>query len=423
MKIFRLITSMLSGRSYFSFFDFTFNYIYHSYKNNNRLPFLKSEMKEVFFDVTSIYLEDIQDLRFELDFVDKFKIKIKKLETENLALINKNVDNTNILILIKLIYKVLVDYVNKEIYPELSGILNESYLLLRKSVIDSISLGPVEDMRLYIGSNINSYSSHTRSSSSFNLLNNIRINRFMLYQSIMGETRQYDFTKTIRTLRLNKQDNLYYNVIMNKNVVLIGPSSSVDLDIIIKADVVVLLNHRGFSKTYTNLLDVTSREVTIVSYYSGSRSRQITASEIDDIIQQTDFTVWSDKNIKKKYNSLDKNKLKGLRNHDSLIEFSRWNFSPYVILDLLIYEPKSLYVTGINLFLPEENKSMYASNYFDGNNESKSNITMHNQFEQYNLFNELYINKRIIPDQTLKELLDIGVHNYLSKLGKNLREL
>lgn len=413
---------MLSGRSYLSLFDLKFNYIYFSYKNNNRLPFLKSEMKEVFFDVTRMYVEGNHNLKLDLDFVDKFKIEIKKLEIENLSLIKKNMNHTNTLIMIKLIYKVLIDYVNKEIYPELSGILNESYLLMRKSVIDRISLGPVEDMRLYIGSNINKCSDHTRSNTSIDLLNKTRINRFVLYQSILGGMSQHDFAKTFRTLRLKKQDSFYYNLIKNKNVVLIGPSTSVYLDILVKADVIVLLNHRGFSKTYTNIIDVVSKEVVIVSYYSGSRSRQINASEIDDIIQQTDFTVWSDKNIKKKYIGLDKNKLKGLRNHDSLIEFSRWNFTPYVLIDLLIYEPKSIFVTGINLFVAEENNNLYSSSYFDANNETKKNITMHNQFEQYNLYRELYTSKKIYPDQHLKKLLDIGVHEYLSLLGANLRD-
>lgn len=424
MKTFRVLISMLTGRSYFSLFDLKFNYIFSSYKKNNRLPFIKSEMKVIFFNLTQKYIEGTLSLRTNLDFVDKFNNEIRKLEIETLNLLKIFGSKENTQILIKLIYKVIIEYVNKDIYPEFSGILNDSYLLMRKKNIDKISIGPVEDVRLFIGSNVNRSSVYTKSNDCFDFLNKIRINRFLLYQSILGGTRQYDFTKTVRTLRLNKQDNSYYNLIKNKNVVLIGPSTSVYLDKILnkEADVIVLLNHRGFSKTYTNIKDVISKEVIVVSYYSGSRSRQINASEIDDIIQQTDFTVWSDKNIKKKYIGLDKNKLKGLRNHDSLIEFSRWNFTPYVLIDLLIYEPKSIFVTGINLFVAEENNNLYSSSYFDANNETKKNITMHNQFEQYNLYRELYTSKKIYPDQHLKKLLDIGVHEYLSLLGANLRD-
>lgn len=422
IKLSRKYLAVFFGRRYFSPFDFRFGSLFNSIQNSDKNILFDSQMMSIFFEITQQFVDDVRSSNTSIEDIGCFKSNIINLERRITEFYLSNSKNKDTLPISKMIYHKLISYYNNLIYPQLSGLLNESYLRIRRQNLEVLNAGPIENMRLYIGEGISNYNDSFIKHSVFDYFSRIRNNRYELYRSLLLNY-DYEFDTSRKVLKLNNNDKRYHNILKNKNVLLIGPSNSVNLneELINSIDLVVLLNHRGYANTYSFLKE-NNQNIPVISYYSGDRLRMLNNENIDEIVRDTIFTVWSERNIRLKFPKLHKSRVKGLRNHDSLIEFGRWNFTLYVILDLLIYEPKTIYVTGINLFIEEDIKNLYL-NYYDANSKDKQNIKSickHNPYEQFNLFNELYLNNRIQPDSTLKNLLELGVHGYLRKLFINL---
>lgn len=422
IKPLRKYIAVFTGRRYFSPFDFRFGTLIGSIQKSDKVPNMNSELEAFFFEVTQQFINDVGSSKTLIENVEHLNFNIVKLENRITEFYVTNKNSMNYLLISKLIYHKLIIHYNNLIYPQLSGLLNDSYRTIRIQNLDILNAGPIENMRLYIGTGTLDYNDFSIEHSPFNYFAKLRNNRYELYKSLIG-TLDYDFNSARKILKLNNNDKYYQSIMKNRNVLLIGPANSVDLNQILtnNIDLIVLLNHRGYTNTYS-FLNENIYNIPVVSYYSGDRLKMLNDENIDEIIQDTIFTVWSERNIRLKFSKLNKYRVKGLRNHDSLIEFGRWNFTLYVLIDLLIYEPKKIHITGINLFIEEDIRKLYL-NYFDANSKYIQNIKsicIHNPFEQFNLYNELYLNNKIKPDLTLKNLLDSGVHNYLNKLYRNI---
>lgn len=418
----RILISMMSGRSYISYFDYKFNILFSSFLKTDKLRIFNAKMYAMFSKLTGQFLVDVGTPDLSLEYKKQFNYKIRKLEIEITKLFQTDRNPMNLILLTKLIYRRLIFHFNYLLYPELSGLLNESYLRIRRENLDNKTNGPVENMRLFIGTGVDKYKHLSIKNCGLNIYVNLRQQRFELYQAMLGKNQNYTFKSSYKKLHLNANDSQYHSIISNKNILLVGPANSFEYNesLLKDIDIIVLLNHRGFYRTYSMIKDKI-QDKPIVSYYSGDRLRMLEETDIDNLIEETIFTVWSERNIGLKFSKINSVSTKGFRNHDALIEFGRWNFALYVLIDLLIYEPNTIHITGVDMFM---DKKFYSS-YYEANNliNTTQSICLHNPYEQFNLYKELYQNNKILPDSKLKNILSLSTEDYTEKLGTLLRSL
>jgi hypothetical protein len=411
----------LFGRRYFSIIDFEFSELIFNKKNKNTI--FQNNISEVSYDmlIKPFSNKDNEEL-IPVDDEKDLITKIGLLELRATYLLENNKDNIKILSLVKLVYHRLIYFFNSIHQPYYAGLINQSYLMILRSNTNITNAGPLETMRLFIGVGVSNTSLRSEEIFLNKLFYNTRYKRYNIYKSIFLKN-ALDYSEISNSFKLNKLDREFYNFVLNKKIILVGPASSYEIDkeIMSSIDIIVLLNHTGFSKTYNFMQKYVDR-IPIISYYSGDRLRMITSEDIDEINQNIGYSVWSERGLVSKFPNIDLNlekKARVFRNHDQLIEFGRWNFAIYVLIDLLLFQPQSIYITGLNLFL--EKKGTLYSNYFNANNyENKHSIYTHNQYEQFCMLKELYINNAISPDKYLRNILKLTPLDYIQKLIDSL---
>jgi hypothetical protein len=415
-----LILSLL-GRRYFSLFDFEYSEIVLNKETKNK-RFKSTIADENYNNLLNIFkIESNTDSFFVAD-VNDLKSKIRLLELNVVSLIENNKTDIKTLALVKYVFRRLIFYFNSIHEPYYSGLINQAYTKVMRDNIHATYMGPLETMKLFIGHGIAKSVIRSDNRLMHKVLYKCRYKRFIIYKSLILR-QSLSFSEISSSFKLNNRDRVFFGHIENKRILLVGPASTyvIDREVIMNIDIIILLNHRGFNKTY-NYLEKYAKEIPIVSYYSGDRIRMLSNEDIDDINQQVGFSVWSARRLQSFFPNIDpylSKKARVFRNHDQLISFARWNFTIYVLIDLLLFKPKSISLTGINLFLETTDK-LY-SNYYNANKfDNITAIYRHNQYEQFCMFKELYLNNAINPDKTLKNILELTPLEFTQRLKKSL---
>jgi hypothetical protein len=411
----------LLGRRYFSLFDFEYSEIIFT-KETKQMRLNNTNAEDNYFSLINIFSDKNNAESIFVADEDDLKSKVRSLELKVVSLFETNKNDLKTLALVKYLYRRLIYYFNSIHEPYYSGLINQSYLKIIRNNINITYAGPLETMKLYIGDGVANSILATDDRLLQNILYRNRYNRFNIYKSLI--LRQFlDFSVISNSFKLNKLDRDFYNHISNKRIIVVGPASSyvIDKEVMARIDIIILLNHRGFEKTYSYLKKYADK-IPIVSYYSGDRLRMLSSEDIDDINQQVGFSVWSERRLVSKFPNIDlslEKKARVFRNHDQLISFGRWNFTIYVLIDLLLFQPKSISITGVNLFLETKDK-LYSSYYNANKYENNSSIYRHNQYEQFCMFKEFYLNNAINPDKYLKCILELTPLEFTKRLKISL---
>lgn len=199
-------------------------------------------------------------------------------------------------------------------------------------------------------------------------------------------------------------NKVFRKLINNKFIVLVGPGflSPVDFESICTSEVVILINHQSFDSTYKELKGELLHK-RIVTYFSGGRHLEIDESTFISTLNEVDFAVFSDKNIKYRVPALLRNKIKGLRNNEMLVEYGYWNFAQYVIMDLLEYFPRHIKVVGIDLYA---SSIPYSENYqIYHKSDLMADIRRHDPITQFSFLQFLWKNGLISPSENLGKIL------------------
>lgn len=224
-----------------------------------------------------------------------------------------------------------------------------------------------------------------------------------------------DFIKT-SCARLN----LYFDELLNKKrVAIVGPANDPEIDfnkISHGYDVIIILNYeQGTLGTYKK-----NPEVKVISYYnaeyfhlifeSTEKKHQI-FSELDGIVLKGDTCKLSEE-IRALRKTRDK------LNFEQLLYYGNPNMIQNIVLDLLQFQPHCMDVYGCNLNLTNDqyrkdyigNKNKYDKNKY------KESFSIHNLIIQFQILEILYKNRFITPDNMLRDVLDMGIEQYLIRM-------
>jgi hypothetical protein len=304
-------------------------------------------------------------------------------------------------------------------YGYLGFILNsKGFFVLSSMVYNSYSLFVKNDYRLKINKlsrlrNMIWTDSKVTENSHTYLFRKNQI--YKVYESIFSNF-YLEFSKISKAFSLKFVDKKFNDLISGKKLTIIAPGKIYpeDFSRINDADIIVFLNHMSFNKTYIELKELISNKV-IISYYSGGREQEMDIKATHDYLNTMDFSVWSNKRIHRKNRRIDVSKLRGLRNHNVILEHGRLNFAIYAIIDLLMFEVGCLHLVGIDFFLNVEVYSKgYDSLYSDFTNVSErwESFAHHNQLAQFKIIKYLFNNDRITINSQLSNLIELSDHEF-----------
>ena len=205
-------------------------------------------------------------------------------------------------------------------------------------------------------------------------------------------------------------DRNYLEIIKGKSVAIVGPSQN-DLTNgkeIDTFDVIVRFNYKGENKSpkkYGSRTDI--------SYFNGANTRDLEKNIGKYLLQDLKALVF------KVAFKGDKLNFKYVRRMLLPLEHCMLDNSPYslpnIIADLLLYQPQKIKVFSIDMQLSSKRDMSYGlmiASFWDTYYPRAG----HDLYSQYKFIEYLYTNNFISVDSKLKEILDVGIVEYMKEL-------
>lgn len=419
-EFFTLVKAMLIsfvkdvvGLSYFSLFDVRYGHLSNKFSDSKKFQsYMEIRTKKYPKELRN----QILTLVLLTDDNDSFLVDLEEV-TKGLEKYTKtNVVSNRFLLDLKIFYGYMIKNKNTNglFLTACSTML--LYQKLRKSLLGVSDLNLMEKYRVFLGTSEMISEQNFREERFFPRL--FKTNRrYNIYKNILANEFN-SFSDLKSEFGFNKRDAKFYSMINHKEICLVGPGhlSDDDLEAILNFETIVLINHAGYESTYSSLVNSLGGKL-IINYISGGRLREMDRIQLISSQTEVSFSVFSDKRIYKRVNGLQRDTIKPLKNHDSLIEFGRWNFAKYVILDLLIYNVKNVSIFGVNMFLDHEPYSEnYNSFFIEDKKQKREAIGGHNPILQFNLLKNLYMAGKITPNENLRTILDLECTEFCLKL-------
>jgi hypothetical protein len=206
---------------------------------------------------------------------------------------------------------------------------------------------------------------------------------------------------------LYEKKDLYENIIKGKRISIIGPANtSIEWDYIYNnSDIIVFISYKNNS-----VYHIDSLGKIIISYYNKESIMNITYNDIK-YIEKLDMVCVKKKNKK----NLNK-KTRVFNCLDGMYFIGIPHMLPNILFDLFQYNPQIIRTYGFDMYM---NKHQYRNNYIKNPNTSiqwMENFASHNIIIQYMILNKMYENNLFVPDVHLKNVLSMGIENYLKKM-------
>ena len=205
-------------------------------------------------------------------------------------------------------------------------------------------------------------------------------------------------------------DRNYLEIIKGKSVAIVGPSQN-DLTNgkeIDTFDVIVRFNYKGENKSpkkYGSRTDI--------SYFNGANTRDLEKNIGKYLLQDLKALVFKISFQEDKFNC------KCVRRMLLPLEHCMLDNSPYslpnIIADLLLYQPQKIKVFSIDMQLSSKRDMSYGlmiASFWDTYYPRAG----HDLYSQYKFIEYLYTNNFISVDSKLKEILDVGIVEYMKEL-------
>ena len=223
-----------------------------------------------------------------------------------------------------------------------------------------------------------------------------------------------------------KKDNFYnydFASLIFKNIAIVGPlaTRNYDAKLIDSFDTVVRLNHSLNGKG----CDPKNKGLkTDITYFNGEQINDFILG--DNLILPSylrSVCVKDLKNIDKVLNSNKEINFRKMNMFDDYQFFGTLNLIPKTILDILVYQPKSIYIFHADLNLSiSRNKDYYPKKLSFSELHLKSNLKsgflIHDPITQYKLLEVLFKNNKIKGDKKFTEVMNLGLDSYLDKLSE-----
>ena len=223
---------------------------------------------------------------------------------------------------------------------------------------------------------------------------------------------------TFRSLQISHGDEEFFACIHGKNVMLVGPAFSGNInEFLVDHDVLINLNYRG----NMSIDKETDSRIVLISYYNEEASRHINNLEDQSFLQSLKFAVF--KKIEFGYQKQMKKSKRGrtLESLDGLIIGGQPNMLQETLFDLLHFSPKKISIVGFTLYL---GKQIYNQNYAISDRmfvEEKRRLafSIHNIITQYE-FLRFLSNQRLIEvvDDPLKSVLATSRSEYIAEFNR-----
>ena len=213
--------------------------------------------------------------------------------------------------------------------------------------------------------------------------------------------------KIIKDEYLNRN---YLEIIKGKSVAIVGPTptnltNGKEID---NFDVIVRFNYKG-----ENLSNNYYGSRTDVSYFNGANTRDLEKNIEKYSLQDLNALVFKVSFQEDKFNC------KCVRRMLLPLEHCMLDNSPYslpnIIADLLLYQPQKIKVFSIDMQLSSKRDMSYGlmiASFWDTYYPRAG----HDLYSQYKFIEYLYTNNFISVDSKLKEILDVGIVEYMKEL-------
>lgn len=404
------------GLSYFDFYDNKFYYLRSFLSLEKDQTVILERLQKLQYKPFTIFIPELMNWPKKIQ--DK-EILINDVNKLNLLLANfiksKSEFCKNDLLTLRLLYDFYGRNLGRNGYFVLSSKLYNFYSNVMLENEDKFINKPLNSLRLKIGHD--KYYDYF----DFNSKENIGVNSiFEVYRSIFSKYKT-KYSLVQKAYSFNSIDFDFMTKLKNKTVTLVAPGSLLpeDLETISSSEVIVFLNYRGLDSTYSDIKESVQGK-TLISYYSGARDKQFDLLSCHTFVNELDFSVWSNKKVHTINRMLEPNKIRGLRNHNVILEHGRLHFALYAIIDLLMFELNELHLTGVDFFL---SKGVYSKSYASSDPVKSlkgrwETLSHHNQFSQFNIIKHLVSVNKLNINSNLMRIISLDSKDYAKKIEK-----
>jgi hypothetical protein len=232
---------------------------------------------------------------------------------------------------------------------------------------------------------------------------------------------QFNLECRNKAFNFKKSDNHFYESIVNKDILVIGPGLYNINDLktfIYGSETVVFVNH-NYELDSEIIKSLETKE--LVFYYSGDREQylhnKILKREIPAELRNADYIITSNnrKTSRISYNTaFTSPKFRGFQDFKFLFLNGKLNFLFHVCFDLILYNPKSIRLLGFDLYM---NVKPYRENYFSYDKSLMSlSLGFHSPSLQYNMLKRLHQSNLFIFDSGLAAIMENGLDYYLTRM-------
>lgn len=224
-----------------------------------------------------------------------------------------------------------------------------------------------------------------------------------------------------------EEDLTFEKIVKEKKILVVGPTNGKEdvkkyLD---KSDVII-------SMTYRNNLMIDKKNHKHISYYNIMNVNLLGEDVLEKYVKDLDMAVFKairfpvqEKLISQKKARMSLGGATTFRNKKEGIYFnflyfykSEGNLLQKILLDIILFEPKEITVTNVNLFLAKKryNDKYLISGVKRDLNSDRIAFVQHNLINMYLMTKLLYDRNVIKVDAELKEVLELGVKRYMQAI-------
>ena len=206
------------------------------------------------------------------------------------------------------------------------------------------------------------------------------------------------------------RNNNFSSYISKKSVLIIGPTRPMnDVDIPFKEEIHCIIRNNVMIKNIKSSIPIN------IAYYNGAATNLLLKNnDVKKYVQNLDWIVIKKADINLKADDVNIHRAPDVTN---LMFMGNANMLPIMVFDLLIHGAEKVFICGNNLYLT---KQVHAKDYVSqpSNKEMMYSLTVHNLLSQHSFLKLMYINGLIIPDDELKEVLELSTSEYAKKMEK-----
>ncbi len=226
--------------------------------------------------------------------------------------------------------------------------------------------------------------------------------------SINNESTRQTFQNVVSILnhknreQLAKIDKKYCDFIRNKDIVIAGPLFEGKLPESYNKHLVVRNN--------ISLLTYDRQAPVNVSYYNFTAAQAV-KDEVEILKDKLDYLA-----MKYGVQDISGERIHILDHYDVIYLLGEQNMLQSMIIDLVLHEVKSIFVTGNNLFL---GKRVHSESYFSRNQPREVmlwSFAIHNPFSNFIILQLLYRAETFTGDAVMSEIMNGSVEEYAAKM-------